>query len=70
MPVDSLSMAWDRRSGMRLSARAAADEALPPRERHCQCFVGGGVGDTVAVELLEAVAAAGGPVSLEAFARC
>ena len=34
------------------------------------CFVGGGVGDTVAVELLEAVSAAGGPVFLEAFARC
>ena len=70
MPVDSFSMVWRRRSGMRLSARAAADEALPPRERHFQCFVGGGVGDTVAVELVEAVAAAGGPVFLAAFAGC
>ena len=41
MPVDSLSMAWDRRSGMRLSARAAADEALPPRERHSQALSAG-----------------------------
>ena len=41
MPVDSLSMVWDRRSGMRLSARAAADEALPPRERHSQALSAG-----------------------------
>ena len=30
-----------RRSGMRLSARAAADEALPPRERHCHALSAG-----------------------------
>ena len=41
MPVDSLSMVWDRRSGMRLSARAAADEALPPRERHSHALSAG-----------------------------
>ena len=41
MPVDTLSMAWRRRSGMRLSARAAVDEALPPRGRHSQALSAG-----------------------------
>ena len=58
------------RSGMRLSSLAAVDEFVPPRERHWRVWVGGGVGDAVAVELLETLSLAGGAVAFDAFAEC
>ena len=71
MPVDTLSMAWRRRSvGYAFVGAGGGRRGLAAARAPLPCFVGGGVGDTVAVELVEAVAAAGGPVSLEAFAGC
>ena len=52
------------RRGRRLTRPCRRVSATP------NALSAGAVGDAVAVELLKAVAAAGGPVSLEAFTRC
>ena len=65
-----LSMALRRRSGMRLSARAAAGRGLAAARAPLPCFVGGGVGDTVAVQVGLAQSLAGLSIFSQTVAGC
>ena len=62
-------MALPSRSGKRLSALAAVEEFLPPRERHARGFVGGGVGDAVTIKAGQALPLAGRTISFYTFAK-